>query len=536
MKRNQILTFACILLAFLLIAGCAAPAAAASATSDGASAAEETAENEQPVQTEPDIVTLDILAHSDFAGSIEASEYYAGSAKLAAYIEAYRAKNPNGTFVLSCGDDLVGAPISSLLKGKPVIEIMNKIGYDAMTIGNHEFDWGMETTGETLKTANFPLLLANVYEKATGERIGFTKPYVIIEKQGVKVGILGLITQETPKITLASSVEPYEFRDPIEEANELIPIMKSEGAEIIVALTHMPAYAQTDGSFAGEVIDFANAVQGVDAIIAGHNFDPMCIDVNGVPVIQTTHNGSQLSHLVLTYDRAAKQLVSATAEPIDVLAGTLDVQPDAEVAGMVANYTAELGTVFEEVLGTATEDLTIGYVDEFSIGDWWTDGIRSATGAQFAFINSSGIFETIPAGPITLGKLYSVSPFENNLVVTDMTGAQIKELFEISYNSARIQEMGALQISGLVVTYDLSKPDGEKVVSVALEDGTPVNDDTVVSTATINFLATGGNDYTNLTALKWNETGILARDAFAAQMRGLGEISNATHGRLIAIG
>ncbi len=152
----------------------------------------------------------------------------------------------------------------------------------------------------------------------------------------------------------------------------------------------------------------------------------------------------------------------------------MDVQPDAEIASLVANYTTELGTVFEEVLGTATEELTIGYVDEFSIGDWWTDVIRSATGAQFAFINSSGIFETIPAGPITLGKLYSVSPFENNLVITDMTGAQIKELFEISYNNTRIQEMGALQISGLVVTYDLSKPDGEKVVSITLEDGTPL--------------------------------------------------------------
>ncbi len=536
MKRNQFFVYACFLLVLVLFTGCSATASKDTLSTETAPTAEEVTENEQPVQPETDIVTLDILAHSDFAGSIESSEYYAGSAKLAAYIDSYRTKNPSGTFVLSCGDDLVGAPISSLLKGKPVIEIMNKIGYDAMTIGNHEFDWGMQTSGETLKMANFPLLLANVYEKSSGERINFTKPYAIIEKQGVKVGILGLITQETPKITLATSIEPYEFRNPIEEANELIPIMKSEGAEIIVALTHIPAYAQTDGSYTGEIIDFANGVQGVDAIIAGHNFDPMCIDVDGVPVIQTTHNGSQLSHIVFTYDRASKTIVSATAEPIDVLTGTLDVQPDAEIASLVANYTTELGTVFEEVLGIATEELTIGYVDEFSIGDWWTDGIRSATGAQFAFINSSGIFETIPAGPITLGKLYSVSPFENNLVTTDMTGAQIKELFEISYNSTRIQEMGALQISGLVVTYDLSKPDGEKVVSIALEDGTPVNDDTIITTATINFLATGGNDYTNLAALSWDETGILARDAFAAQMRKLGEISNTTNGRLVAVG
>lgn len=486
----------------------------------------------EPEKEENTEIRLDFIAASDFAGSIEASDYYAGSAKYAAYINYYRDQNPEGTFLMDCGDALVGTPVSNLQNGEPVIEVMNVMGYDVMNIGNHEFDWGMAVSGKTLEKADFPLICANVVYSANQEYLRIAKPYVILEKQGVKVGVLGLLTKETPAITRRTSVEGYDFLDPIETAKKLIPQMREEGAEIIVCLTHLPAYLQEDGSFQGEVIDFVNAVEGADVVIAGHYFDPMAMKIGETPVFQSTHNGSGFGHISIVYDKAAKKIVSSDVELVDVLNGTLDVQPDAEIEKIVDKYVANLGGVFEEVIGQASEELTIGYVDEFAIGDWWTDAICHATGAQISFLNSSGIFETIPAGDITLGKIYTVSPFENNLVIASMTGSQLKELFEISYDSTRIQEYGALQISGMIVTYDLNREDYDKVVSMTLSDGTPIEDDGVYQVATLDFLATGGNGYENLLACTWDQTGILSRDAYVEELRNLGSISNAVYGRL----
>ena len=480
------------------------------------------------------MVTLTFIFEAEISGYLQASDYAAGAAKLAAYTDYYTNQNPTGSFLLSIGDVIKGSSLANLSRGKPVIEIFNVMGFDAMTVGNHELDWGLEGI-ETLKEAQFPLLASTIHNKKDGARVDWAQPYVVIEKQGVKVGILGLLTAETPRIVMASSLANFEFTDPIEEAKVLVPLMKSEGADVIIALTHLPAYKQSDGTYAGEAIDLANQVTGIDAIICGHQGEEVELTINDIPVIQILHYGSQLGRVEIEYDINSKSVVSRTMEIIDVFGGELDIAPDATVAAIVANYASEFDELLDQVIGYATEELQADATcrKETATGNWFADAYRQATGTRIAFMNSSGLFDLVLPGPITYRRISEISPYENLLVTTDMAGLEIRELWEITLDSTRIDDMGSLQVSGMKLVYDSSNPDGGQVVDMVLDDGNPIEMDKTYTVTTVEYLATGCNGYENLTKLDWRHTGILSREAVTEYLKEVNELSNRIEGRIV---
>ena len=158
-----------------------------------------------------DQITLQILSVNDFHGALVGAGKNPGAAKLAQYIKEAKAKNPDGTLILSAGDLFQGSADSNLMYGKPVVDSMNEIGFDAMAIGNHEFDWGIDVLKARQAQSRFPYLAANIVDRATGQLVGFAKPYVIIERAGLKVGIIGIATPETaytasPKVVSAFGI------------------------------------------------------------------------------------------------------------------------------------------------------------------------------------------------------------------------------------------------------------------------------------------------------------------------------------------
>ncbi|QIB26950.1 5'-nucleotidase C-terminal domain-containing protein [Caloranaerobacter azorensis] len=472
------------------------------------------------------IKRIDILTSNDFHGKLEGG-YEAGAAKFAAYMQYYKNMNPEGTIILNAGDAFQGTPMSNLLRGKPVVEMMNMIGFDAMTVGNHEFDWGIETILDTLKNANFEFIVANIYEN--GKPVNWAKPYTIIEKNGVKIGIIGLATPETAITAHADYVGSYEFKDPVEICNKLIPEVKKQGADIIIILSHLPASQDKETKeITGELADLAKGITGADAAIGGHSHQQVAGIINDIPVIQAYKHGRMIGHITLYYDTKAKKVVGNNIELIEVRKGNLNIEPDAKVQAMVDKYNEELKPIFGKVIGKAETDILRDYNNESAMGNWITDVMRKKANVQIAFTNAGGIRADLTAGDITIGNIFEAMPFDNTIVTGEMTGAQIKAILEQSVTLYK----GMLQISGIKFTYDSTKPEGERVIDIYLEDGTPIEMDKTYTVATNDFLSGGQDGFVTLKEIKWTNTFILLRDALIENIRNNKVISPKVEGRI----
>lgn len=278
-------------------------------------------------------VILDFIGHTDFAAAVRPSYHCPGAVKLAAYFDYFRKQNPAGTVVLDAGDVLVGAPIINLTHGEPVIEIVNHFGYDAMTLGNHEFDYGREIMEKTLALARFPLLCANIVRKDTGELLEYTRPYVVLEKRGVKIGVLGVTTEYTPFMVKEELFAPFAVRSVIDACHHYIPRMKADGAEIIVVLGHLPGRVEADGTQTGELFDVARAVEGIDILFGGHNLGDVAVRVGRTLVSKTGFSAKSIGHIRIAYDRRTQEVEGLVNEIVPVLHGTLAVAPNSQIEG-----------------------------------------------------------------------------------------------------------------------------------------------------------------------------------------------------------
>ena len=184
-----------------------------------------------------------------------------GAAYLAAMIEAEKTRNPRGVILLSAGDMFQGTPISDVFQGRPVLEMMNGLHFDAMTLGNHEFDWGRTALAGIIESAAFPVLSANIVDRA-GNYLPGVRPYIIVERKGVKIAVIGLTTPETPYATKAENVKDLTFLDPAGVLPGLLAEVRRKGARLIVLLTHLGL---------DEDKRLAAAVKGIDVIVGGHS-------------------------------------------------------------------------------------------------------------------------------------------------------------------------------------------------------------------------------------------------------------------------
>lgn len=478
-----------------------------------------------------DVVTLDFYANTDFLGNLQSSDTTSGAAILAAKIRELRAENPDGSAFFCVGDALSGTPIAALVNGISVIEVLNAIPYDTFTLGNHEFDWGPDVLTESMKSFDFPVLCANITYSDSGQLLDGAIPYVILEKNGVKIGVLGLTTEATPSIIRANYAEAICVEDTTACAARYVPEIREKGADLVIIAGHLPLYEGENGApYTGELYDIAMNVEGIDAIFGGHNDTLNAAElINGIPVAKSAFYGNELSHIRITYDRTSDTVISATCDTIDVL-GDTSLMPEADVETIVADYALEADRLFDVEIGYASADIEMDYFYECAITNWFTTAIVDATGADMAFVNPSGVFESVSEGPISLRKIYQMSPFENELVLANISGAELRTLWETTLETERMPQYGTLAFAGLCITYDSTLPDGQKVLSLTLPDGTPIGDEDVFCVATLDFLAAGGNDYTILAGMEWESTAIMMRDAYAVYLGKIGTLTPETVG------
>lgn len=459
-------------------------------------------------------VEIDILSVNDYHGALAETAANPGAAKLAAWLRAEKAKNPAGTLIVSAGDMFQGSADSNLLYGRTVVDVMNAIGFDAMALGNHEFDWGLDTLAARARQARFPFLAANVIDRQANAVVASAKPYVIVTKQGVRIAIVGMATPETAYKASPKLVAGLEFADPAATFRELLPQLRRQ-ADIIIVLSHLGgAVDPRSGALSGQAADFLATGSGVDALITGHTHEGYALKAENVPVVQARHQGRAVGKISLLYSLTAKRILASTAALVELEPRTLTA--DAAVAKLLAAAKAEIEPVKAVALGQAARPLPHDRRQLSPLGQWSSDAIRRAAGADIALQNGGGLRRGIAAGPVTLGDLYEVMPFDNHLVTVEMTGQQVLALLEYGIRNAKI---GMLQFSGVKVIFDASMPAGKRVAAV-MSDGRPLQPSAVYKVATNDFMASGGDGYTMFQdARNLTDTYLTLRDVLADAIR-----------------
>lgn len=454
-----------------------------------------------------DVKEVIVLSVNDFHGNLLENNHAPGLAKLAGVLKDEQKQAPSKVILLSAGDMFQGEMESNITLGAPVIAGMNGLGFTAMCLGNHEFDWGLEELQKRSKEAYFPFLAANIVD-AKGAYLPNVKPYTIVKRNGIKVGIIGLTTPQTKVAVNPKYVEGLTFLDGVQTVNKLVPELKAKGAEVIVVLAHMGSEASADGSEKGEIIELAKQVTGVDLIVSAHTHRIVNTKVNGISIVQAGKYGNAYSKVKIEYDKKTKKVVAVTPEIVKV--EKEKVAADMEFADYVRRIDTKVSYLKNEKVGETAVLLWHNRYGESLLGQWVTDVMRQTEQADIAVMNGGGLRNDIAKGVVTKGNLYATVPFDNTLVKARLTGREIKDLLEYGLGN---NGHGLLQFSGISVIFDDNQTAGNKITQMFLPDGSPIDFDAEYTVATIEFIAEGGDGITAFKDKKVIGEGKLLRDA-----------------------
>ncbi len=468
-------------------------------------------------------VDIQILQYSDWHGTIS------NAPQFGAALHAAEAENPN-TLILTGGDDFGGTePVSSLNDDIPAILVQNAFGTDAAGLGNHNFDGGIANLQEKIDLAEYPYVssnLANVEENLTG-----VAPYVIFTfKPQIKVAVIGYTNEEAPSLVFPGNFGSIEITDAADALMAARAKAKSEGADIFIALGHKGVRTiDADGVASGELIDLANELSGFDLVLGDHTDIPYVGSINGAIVSETASHGEEFNRITLTVKPGSGKIVGSAVTTVEVD----DEGPsDPEIAALIQPFIDSLGAKFDVVIGQSDGfwRRSSGSYERFGeaeLGNLFADAILAATpGADIAYTNSGGIRSSLspsnyvvqdPAvdrdlafpDAIVVGDLFSLHNFGNLVSTQFVSGAQLHAAVE--HGLAVIGAGTYPQVAGFRIIYDSDLDPGSRVLSLTLDDGTPITNDTAQTfkLATTNFLSTGGDDYDMLNDPSYTTLGLL---------------------------
>ena len=463
---------------------------------------------------------VDILYFNDFHGNIKeeitGKKRNIGMSKMVGFANEYLAQNPN-SFVLSGGDNYQGTAESNLTYGKPVNAMMKGMKVVASAVGNHEFDWGSERIPKWAEEGGFQYIAANIIDQKTGKTAAWTAPYLIVEKAGIKIALIGLAHPDTPSLVNKGATEGYTFADPVKTAQEWVDYLKAGKAkegkpDVIIALTHIDSIQDSKSKeITGNAVTLATEVKGLDGILSAHSHRPVSGKVNGVEIMQAYCYGRTIGIMSVEKKDGKFVLSSKLNQGTDMKDVILK---DSATEKFYAELQKELEPITKEVLGQATEAFTHNRADKGGntlLGRWACDVMSEKTGAPIAIQNGGSLRRTLEKGDITMGDLYEIMPFDNYLVVLDLTGEDLKKAIDHGIMNPSVTD-GAF--TGLIVEYDSSKEFEHRITKITLLDGTPLDMKKTYRVVINDFMYTGGDSYDFTKATNVDETYIPVRDIF----------------------
>lgn len=392
-------------------------------------------------------------------------------------------KGSDVTLLLDGGDVMTGTPISEFdYKGTPggaLFEMMNKIGYDAWTPGNHDFDISQENLHQHIQLAKFPTVNANVVD-STGKLLFEDKEYVIIKKDNLRIGIIGLMTKDLFSVTNTKNLQGLKVLLPVDITQKIIDKMLPE-TDLIVAVTH-------EGVEDDSVL--AAATHGLNVIIGGHSHTRLKVPkvVNDVIICQTGSNCENLGELELVVEN--KKVTHFNGKLLSLWVH--GAYPENDMSAFVHEYKQKIEQSYGEVIGTLVTDWKRGGKGESNIGDFLADAMREGGGADFAVTNSSGIRKDLRAGAIKKLDIFEIVPFRNVLCTFTISGKDVNA-FAQRYAQSVIDGTTSTQLSGLTCRW---KRENKSAVVVEVKlGGKDVDNDKQYTCATSDFVINQGDKY-----------------------------------------
>lgn len=431
-----------------------------------------------------------------------------GMPKLKTLIDSFT-ESSDMDLVVDSGDLFHGQSIATLVQGESIAELVKACGYDAMTAGNHDWNYGKDRLKELAKLADVEMLTGNVVDES-GKQFFDNEYYVETtskDGQELKVGIFGVIDPDIYSKTAGTNVEGLTFTDSAEYAIMAADELEEMGCDVVIALTH--TY---------DPVSLASKVDGVDLWLAGHEH----VDIDSEV---TTPDGSKSRVIENGYYLYEAGLIDLDCSldsdgevvSIDINADKADysaaqnLEENAEVKAVLDNIKSEQSVILNEVVGSTPQDLDGVWedlrIDETNLGRAVTDAYLLETGADIAFENAGGIRASVKKGDLTYGDIIGISPFGNYIVTKQITGKQLVEILETSIDiqkkSIAANDSGEydawpensgsyLQTGGITVEYNLDLDYGKRVISVKVGNE-PLDDNKLYTVATNNFVAVNEN-------------------------------------------
>lgn len=426
----------------------------------------------EPAWQEDTTYKITVLHTNDNHGRFWQNKYGEyGMAARKTLIDDIRAEvqaEGGSVLLLSGGDINTGVPESDLQDAEPDFKGMNKIGYDAIALGNHEFDNPLDVLQKQIDWAEFPMLSANIYDKKTGERM--YQAYEIFEKQGIKIAVVGLTTEDTAKIGNPEYIGSLEFRDPKLEAKKVIAeLNETEKPDLIFAVTHMGHYENGERGInaPGDVALARSLDMGeLDMIVGGHSQEPVCMEgpnlikknfkpgdeckpdqQNGTWIVQAHEWGKYVGKADFEFRNGELEMVSYDLIPVNLkkkvnIDGKKqrvfiedEIEQDAELLAFLKPFQekgqGQLNVKIASTNGKLEGDRNVVRFEQTNLGRLIATSHMVRAKADFAVMNSGGVRDSIEAGDVTYKDVLTVQPFGNIVTYADMTGKEVLDYLNV---------------------------------------------------------------------------------------------------------
>ncbi|MBN1633047.1 MAG: 5'-nucleotidase C-terminal domain-containing protein [Ignavibacteria bacterium] len=452
-----------------------------------------------------------------------------GSASLLGYLNKYR---DNKSLVVHAGDDFQGTPISSLTKGFSQIQLLNHFNIDAFTLGNHEFDYSAKTLDSALKIANFKYLGGNLIYLP--EQKSFADLTTVKEINGIKIGIIGITSDELRLLTVPKNVEDIYIMDNDFIISYGIKELKNNNCDLIILLTHCGV--ENDSIYATKFYG------DIDVIVGGHSHTTLRKPklINNVIIAQAGSGGKFLGNIELKVDTDLDTIIQYKGELIETVFDSLIY--DKNMQALVDNMEADVNQQLSKVIGTLENDWKRFGINS-NLGQWEADVFRAKTNSDIAFVNSGGLRKELMKGEITLRDIWEISPFGNTINTIEVSGKLLFEMLlnhfiEAQKENEKSGDPDFLIVSGLNIIYDKEKLKNKeldffKEINV---NGEKIDENKTYKIATNNYIATQvGKFFGKLSEeLTIAETNIIDRDVFIEAVENAGIINSVSENRIVS--
>ncbi len=466
-----------------------------------------------------DSIEVRLIALNDFHGALHprveewsGGEPVGGAARVQSVMDSVAGACRCATLRLDAGDGMQGSLPSNLVHGRSTIEVMNRLGIRAAAVGNHDFDWSVDTLRQRMAESRYPWLSANLVDSVTGRSPAWVQPWVMLDAGGTSVGVIGYSSPGTKAIVRQGLLAGLEFRGPDGLAGPLAAL-RARKPDVVVVLAHAGGRCNAQAC-AGEVIDLARALPpgSVDLILGGHVHEPLDTLVNGIRIVQGRPRGGAVTVVDILRTPVGAREVHARLVPV-----TGGVTPDSGMAALVAEYDSRTGAVAGREVARIRFPLE-RTGRQHPLGLLVAESFRTALRTDVGLVNNGALQAGLTSGPVTWSQVYEVQPFQNQLMRVTLSGDQLEALVESLLADGEPKS----HLAGLEVRWDSTRPAGQRVREIRIRNGSRIERKRHYTLALPDFLLGAQDEFAPLAGLPAEPGGVLDVDAL---VRYLGALS-----------